>query len=136
MRGYSPTYLALRVMINALSIGAAVKLVRGIGFTGQWWRMIVVGATFGLVNSFIKPVLMLFSLPFIMLTLGVFTLIINALMLALTSAVSESLGLGFRIEDFGDAFWGAIIVSVVSIVLSCITGAGRLAHDTGGDPGG
>ena len=98
------SYLLLRVMINALSLVIAVKLVKGITFEGQWWKMIIVGAVFGLVNSIIKPIVQLFTIPFIILSLGLFTLIINALMLALTAAflyvhpgpVSDSIGAGPR----------------------------------------
>ncbi len=116
------SYLILRVMINALSIVIAVRLVDGLSFTGEWWKMIIVGAVFGLVNSVIKPVVKLFSIPFIILTLGLFTLIINTLMLALTASLSDTFHLGFHIRGFWPAFWGAIIVSVVSMLLSWITG--------------
>jgi len=122
------SYLFLRVMINALSIVIAVKLVDGINFTGEWWKMIVVGGVFGLINSFIKPIVQIFSIPFIILTLGFFTLIINTLMLGLTASLSDSLHLGFQISGFWPAFWGAIIVSVVSMVLSWMTGIRRIRY--------
>ena len=122
------SYLILRVMINALSIVIAVKLVDGITFTGEWWKMIIVGAVFGLVNSFIKPIVQLFTIPFIIFTLGFFTLIINTLMLGLTAALSDSLHLGFHIRGFRPAFWGAIIVSIVSILLSWLTGIRRIRY--------
>lgn len=115
-------YIILRVMINALSIVAAVKLVEGITFSGQWWKMIIIGAIFGLVNSLIKPIITFFTFPFIILTLGIFTLIINTLMLIITSHLSESLNLGLQIKGFWPAFWGAIIVSIVSMTLSWLTG--------------
>ncbi len=127
------SYLILRVMINALSIVIAVKLVDGLSFTGEWWKMIIVGAVFGLVNSVIKPVVKLFSIPFIILTLGLFTLIINTLMLALTASLSDTFHLGFHIRGFWPAFWGAIIVSVVSMLLSWITGLRHIRfHRDGG----
>lgn len=122
------SYLILRVMINALSIVIAVKLVDGITFTGEWWKMIMVGAVFGLINSFIKPIVQLFTFPFIILTLGLFTLIINTLMLALTSSLSGSLHLGFHVRGFWPAFWGAIIVSIVSMLLSWLTGLRGIKH--------
>ncbi|HWR57844.1 MAG TPA: phage holin family protein [Thermodesulfovibrionales bacterium] len=124
------SYLILRIMINALSIVIAVKLVNGLSFNGEWWKMIIVGAVFGLVNSFIKPIVKLFSIPFIVLTLGLFTLVINALMLALTAYLSDSFDLGFRIMGFWPAFWGAIIVSIVSMLLSWITGLRQVRHHT------
>jgi putative membrane protein len=110
-------------MINALSIMAAVKFVNGITFSGDWWKMIVIGAIFGLVNSLIKPFVKLFTLPLIILTLGLFTLVVNALMLAITAGLSGPFNLGLHINGFWPAFWGAFIVSIVSILLSCLTGA-------------
>jgi putative membrane protein len=121
-------YIILRVMINALSIVVAVKLVEGITFSGQWWKMIIIGAIFGLVNSLIKPIVTLFTFPFIILTLGIFTLIINTLMLIITSHFSESLDLGLQIKGFWPAFWGAIIVSVVSMFLSWLTGMKKMKY--------
>ncbi len=121
-------YIILRVMINALSIVAAVELVEGIAFSGQWWKMIIIGAIFGLVNSLIKPIVTLFTFPFIILTLGIFTLIINTLMLIITSHLSESLDLGLQIKGFRPAFWGAIIVSIVSMILSWLTGVKRIKY--------
>ncbi len=121
-------YLILRIMINALSIVAAVKLIDGITFSGEWWKMIIIGAIFGLINSLIKPVVMFFTFPFIIFTLGLFTLIINTLMLLLTASLSSSLNLGLHINGFWPAFWGALIVSIVSILLSWITGAKRIKY--------
>ena len=120
--------LILRVMVNALSIVIAVRLVDGLTFAGEWWKMIIVGGVFGVVNAVIKPVVQFFTIPFIILTLGLFTLIINALMLALTASLSDTFHLGFHIRGFWPAFWGAIIVSIVSMLLSWITGLGRIRY--------
>jgi putative membrane protein len=119
-------YLLLRIMINALSIAAAVELVDGITFTGEWWKMIVVGAVFGVVNSLIKPVVTFFALPLIILTLGLFTLIVNTMMLAITAKLSVPLELGLQINGFWPAFKGAVIISLVSILLSWLTGIKRI----------
>jgi putative membrane protein len=119
-------YMLLRIMINALSIMAAVRLVDGITFSGEWWKMIILGAVFGLVNSLIKPIIQLFSLPLIILTLGLFTLVVNALMLKITAGLSGTMDLGLRIVGFWPAFWGALTVSIVSMLLSCLTGAKRV----------
>ena len=96
-------YLILRVMINALSIAAAIKIIDGITFTGEWWKMIIIGAIFGIINALLKPLLMLFTLPLIVLTLGLFTLIVNAILLTLTAALSGPFNLGLHI----DGFWAA-----------------------------
>jgi len=122
------TYLLLRIMINALSIAAAVKLVDGIIFTGRWWKMIIIGAVFGIVNSLIKPVITLFTFPLIILTLGLFTLIVNTLMLIITVELSEPLRLGLQINGFWPAFKGALIISIVSLLLSWLTGLKNIKH--------
>ena len=119
-------YLILRILINALSIAVAVKVVNGIIFTGEWWKMIAIGAVFGIVNSLIKPLLTLFTLPLIILTLGLFTLIINTLMLLITAELSGPFSLGLQINGFWAAFKGALIVSIVSMLLSWITGARKI----------
>ncbi|OGW46008.1 MAG: hypothetical protein A2Y66_05795 [Nitrospirae bacterium RBG_13_41_22] len=122
------TYLILRIMINALSIAAAAKLVDGITFTGQWWKMIIIGAVFGIVNSLIKPFVKLFTFPLIILTLGLFTLIVNTLMLTITVELSEPLRLGLQINGFWSAFKGALIISIVSLLLSWLTGLKNIKH--------
>ena len=119
-------YLVLRIMINALALAAAVKIVDGITFSGEWWKMIIIGAVFGVVNSFLKPLFTLFTLPLIVLTLGLFTLIVNTLMLIITVELSEPLRLGLRVMDFWSAFKGALIISIVSMLLSWLTGAKRV----------
>ena len=114
--------LILRIMINALSIAAAVKFIDGITFTGEWWKMIIIGGVFGVVNAFIKPVVTFFTFPLIIITLGFFTLIVNTLMLFITAELSEPFSLGLRMTGFGAAFKGALIVSIVSMLLSWLTG--------------
>ena len=122
------TYLVLRIMINALAIAVAVKVVDGIVFAGEWWKMILLGAVFGIVNSFIKPLVTFFTLPLIILSLGLFTLIVNTLMLLVTVSLSEPLRLGLQIQGFWAAFKGALIISIVSIVLSWLTGMKKMKH--------
>jgi putative membrane protein len=124
-------YLFLKIMINSLAIAAAVKIVDGITFTGEWWKMIIVGAVFGVVNSFLKPLLTIFALPLIILTLGLFTLIVNTLMLIITVELSEPLQLGLQINNFWAAFKGALIISIVSMLLSWLTGAKRIKFYSG-----
>jgi putative membrane protein len=126
-------YLFLKIMINSLAIAAAVKIVDGITFTGEWWKMIIVGAVFGIVNSFLKPLLTIFALPLIILTLGLFTLIVNTLMLIVTVELSEPLQLGLQINNFWAAFKGALIISIVSMLLSWLIGAKRIRF-YGGKP--
>jgi putative membrane protein len=70
------------------------------------------------VNAFIRPVLKILTFPLILVTLGLFALVVNGLMLWLTSSLSASLGLGFQVSGFWAAFWGAIVVSLTSLILS------------------
>ena len=80
----------------------------------------MVGVVFGVVNAVVRPVVKLFSLPFILLTLGLLIFVINALMLMLTSWLSEQLGLGFSVDGFWTAVVGALIITVVSWVLELV----------------
>jgi putative membrane protein len=125
---YTMTYLILRIMINALAIAVAVKVVDGIVFSGEWWKMIFVGAVFGIVNSFLKPLLTFFTLPLIILSLGLFTLIVNTLLLLITVSLSGPLNLGLQIHGFWPAFKGALIISIMSMVLSWLTGMKKIKY--------
>jgi len=109
-----------RWLINTIAIILAVRFVPGIVFNGSWWGILVVGMIFGLVNTFIRPLVRLFTFPLLILTLGLFTFIINAMMLSITSWLSIKFGLGFQVEGFGPALWGSLVISIVSIILSVI----------------
>jgi len=111
-----------RLLINAAALWAATRLVPGISFDGDWRYLLVVALVFGVLNVCVRPILILLTLPLFILTLGLFTLVLNALMLWLTSAVSDALGLGFHVAGFGAAFLGALVVTVVSFMLSLFVG--------------
>ena len=115
----------LRLLINAAALWAAIQLVDGIEHRGSWWSLLFVALVFGLLNASIKPLLKLLSLPIIILTLGLFLFVINALMLLMTGWVSGLFNLGFYVDGFWDAFLGGLIVTVVSLVLSIFTGVGK-----------
>jgi putative membrane protein len=110
----------VRWLVNTIAIMVAVKLVPGIVYSGGWSGILIVGVIFGLVNTYIRPFIQLFTLPLLVLTLGLFTLIINAMMLGITSWLSEQFNLGFSVAGFKPAFLGALIVSFVSMILTCI----------------
>jgi len=118
----------LRLVINAAALWAATQLVSGISYTGGWPLLFVVALIFGVLNLLVKPVLFFLTLPFFLVTLGLFTFVLNAAMLWLTSALSERLGLGFRVEGFWAAFLGALVVSVVSFALSLFVKSGHDDH--------
>lgn len=117
--------LLLRWLINAAAVYAAIMLVEGIGVSGGWTVFFWVALILGLVNALIAPLIKLLTCPLILLTLGLFTLVINALMLQLAAWIASRVGLGFSVDGFGDAFWGALVISVVSFVLSVLTGVNR-----------
>ena len=94
------------------------SLVSGVTFTGDWLPFFGVAIVFGIVNAFIGPVAKILTFPIIIVTLGIFALVLNGLMLWLTSSISETLGLGFHVAGFWSAFWGALVVSIVSTVLT------------------
>lgn len=106
--------LIIRLFINAVALWVAAQLVGGIELEGEFWPVLLVAAVFGLVNALIKPVLLLLTLPVVVLTLGLFTLVVNALMLWLTAALVGSLS----VAGFWAAFLGALLITVVSFVLS------------------
>jgi len=117
---------ALQTVINAVALWVAAWAIPGITFgggsTAQVLRtVIIVALIFGVVNFFIKPLLKLLTLPFIILTLGLFVFIVNALMLELTSWLAGKFDLTFHVEHFfWDAIFGALIITFVSMLLSFI----------------
>ncbi len=117
---------ALQTVINAVALWVAAWAIPGITFgggsTGQVVKTVVIVALiFGIVNTFIKPILKLLSLPFIILTLGLFVFIVNALMLQLTSWLAGKFDLAFHVEHFfWDAVFGALIITFVSMILSFV----------------
>ncbi len=113
----------LRLLINAAALWVATRVVTGISYTGDWPLLIVVALVFGVLNVVVKPLLILLSLPFVVVTLGLFLLVLNAALLLLTGAISGALGLGFQVDGFGAAFFGGLVVSIVSMVLSLFVGS-------------
>jgi putative membrane protein len=115
--------LLLRIAVSAVGLAAAAWLLDGIRFTDRDDRVLTllgVALIFGLVNAFVAPVVKLLSLPFIILTLGLLLLVINAVMLLLTSAIAEGVGLGFRVDGFFTALLGGLIISVVTAILGSV----------------
>ncbi len=110
--------LVLRLLVNAAALWVAVRIVSGITYQGGWAGFLGVALVFGVVNAVVKPVLTFFSLPVILLTLGLFLFVVNALALWITASLSGALGLGFKVNGFGAAFLGALVVSVVNLVLT------------------
>lgn len=113
----------VRLLINAAALWVATRVVTGISYTGEWPLLLVVALVFGVLNVVVKPLLILLSLPFVVVTLGLFLLVLNAALLLLTSAISGGLGLGFQVDGFVAAFLGGLVVSLVSMALSLFVGS-------------
>ena len=113
----------IKIAVNAVALWAAAWLLPGISFGegkfgSKFATVVLVALVFGLVNAVVKPIAKFLSFPFIILTLGLFTFIVNAFMLQLTEWISEPLGLSFTIRHFfWDAVLGALVITVVSMVL-------------------
>jgi putative membrane protein len=110
----------IRLLLNAAALWVAVRLVSGITFEGTTVAFLGVALVFTVVNAVVKPILQVLSIPFILVTLGFFLLVVNAFVLWMTSGLSGALGLGFQVRGFGAAFLGALVVSLVNLVLSWI----------------
>ncbi len=117
---------AIQTVINAVAIWVAAWAIPGItlgnGSTGDTIKtLIIVAVIFGLVNAIIKPIIKLLSLPLIVLTLGLFVFIVNALMLELTSWLASIWDLSFHVDHFfWDAILGALIITFVELLLSFV----------------
>ena len=117
--------LVVWLLVNALALGAAVWLFEGITLrqgtdTQVALELLVVGAVFGAVTAVVRPVVRFFTFPVIVLTLGLALLVINALMLMLTSGISGALGLGFHVDGFWTALGGSIVISLASMALHAV----------------
>ncbi|OEU96062.1 phage holin family protein [Streptomyces oceani] len=115
----------IKTLANAGALAVAIWLLADITLTGddtgrKAITLIVVALIFGVVNFVVKPIVKLFSLPLLILTLGLFTLVINALMLLLTSWLADQFDLSFQVDGFGTALLGGLIISIVSWALNMI----------------
>ncbi|WP_034620680.1 phage holin family protein [Cellulomonas sp. URHE0023] len=121
----------LRVIINGIAIWFAQLVLPGLSIDGgdtplqQLLIILAIALVFGIVNAFVKPIVAFLSIPLYILTLGLFHIIVNALMLMLTAWITEATGWGLSIANFGTACWAAIIVSIVSLVLSVLIPGSR-----------
>lgn len=109
----------IRFIINAVALAVAAWAVDGISY-GSPRDLLVVALIFGLVNAIIKPIVMLLTCPLVALTLGLFVIVINTLMLWLASWLAGLVGFDFTVAGFLPALWGSLIISAVSIILNII----------------
>lgn len=116
--------LALRWAVTAAALFLAVAIVPGLHFDtsdGGILRLFLVAAVFGIVNAVLKPLLSVLTCPLILLTFGLFTLVVNALLLEVTGWLSTRWGLGFSVAGFWPAFWGGLVVGISSALLLAAT---------------
>lgn len=119
--------IVLRLLTTALGVAAAAWLFDGIAFRGPNEGMaeieqnivplLIVSAILGLITAFVKPILTILSIPLIIVTLGLFLLVINALLLLLTSSLADALDIGFRVSGFWTAVGGSIVITLVTWVV-------------------
>jgi putative membrane protein len=105
---------------TAASLWVAVWLIDGFEFDGQWWQFLIVVAILGVANAVVKPVLKLFSLPLILVTLGIFLLVVNAIVLAIVVGLSGVFDLGLTSDGF---FWETFLASIIVSIVTWIIGA-------------
>jgi putative membrane protein len=117
--------IVIRVVLNAVAVWIATLIVPGVDVTTdstgkKILTLVIVGAILGVINATIKPIVQLLSLPLTVLSLGLFALVVNGLLFWLVSAISSALGAPFHVNGFWAGFWGALVVSVVSFLLSIV----------------
>ncbi|HTI99066.1 MAG TPA: phage holin family protein [Dongiaceae bacterium] len=123
----------LRWLISTLAVSVAVLLVPGINYKSNG-DLLLATLLLGVLNTFVRPLLLLLSLPLLIFTLGLFSVFINAVLLYFVGNVVR----GFQVATFPAAIWGALIISIVSLVLNTFTGLGntRLTVHRGPPPPG
>jgi len=114
------TKFLVRWGINAVALYAAVWIVPGIEFRGDWTGVLWLALISGLLNALVRPLLKFLTCPLIILTLGLFTIVINTVMLLLTSRIGQAFGIGLTVDGFWTAVLGSLVISVVSIIMSVI----------------
>ena len=118
-----PVRILIRIIINAVALWAST-LLPGIWLTGSTWQkvgsLLAVAVIFGVINAVIKPIIKVIGCGLYILTLGLIALVVNALLFLLAGYVADKIGLGFHVDGFWTGFWGALIVAVVSFLLSLV----------------
>jgi putative membrane protein len=129
----------LRVLVSAAALGVATWAVSGIELlAGSGWTrvgtLLAVALIFGLINATLKPLIKVIGCAFYVLTLGLAALVVNGLLLWLTSVIAGDLTLPFHVTGFWPAFWGAIVVGLVSWLLNLLIGDDRRRNNRDNEP--
>jgi putative membrane protein len=112
--------LGARWIISGLGLLVAVAVVPGLHYQGGAFGFVVLALILGLLNALLKPVLAFLTCPLLLLTLGLFMLVLNGVLLLLASALGRTVGIRFYVDGFGAAFWGGLVVSLVSFLASAM----------------
>lgn len=111
----------IRWAINTIALYVAISIVPGIHpESTRWFALLILGLIFGLLNAILRPILKFLTCPLIMLTLGFFVLVLNTILFVLTGWLGSQFQVGFTVQNFWAAFLGALVTSVVSVVLSVL----------------
>jgi putative membrane protein len=103
----------IRLFVNALALAFAAWLLDGIEMSGGFFDVLLVALVFGLLNAILKPILLFFSIPLLILTLGLFALVVNAVMLMVTARLLDD----FAVSGFWSALLGSVVISIVTMLL-------------------
>lgn len=103
----------IRLLVNSLALWAAATVVSGITLSGGYGQILIVALIFGLLNAVLKPILVIFSIPFLIVTLGLFALVVNGAMLLITARLTEHLA----VSGLGAAILGSLVISLVTMLL-------------------
>ncbi len=114
------TRLILRWAINAVALWVAITFIPGIHAQGGWISLLGLALIFGFVNALFRPLLKFLTCPLIILTLGLFVLLINTVLFWLSGLIGQYFGIGFTVDGFWPAFFGSLVVSIVSMVLTLL----------------
>jgi putative membrane protein len=114
--------IILKLLITAAAVWVAVQLISGLEFTGNWINLLVIAVILAVVNTLARPIVTVLSLPIVLLTLGLFLLVINAAMLGITVWLSGEFNLGLASSGFQATFLGALVITVVSWIGEALLG--------------
>jgi len=128
MSGGKMTSFIVRLLINAIALAVTINIVPGISFNGGYGSLFGLALIFGIVNAVIKPIFSFLTCGFYILTLGLFTFIANAIMLYFTSAIASAFGIDFVLENLWTAVVGALVISIISFILSMMFGEKKKEH--------
>ena len=118
-RSYAPgVQILIRIALNALAAWATIWLVPGLSFDGDWWWFAVFGFAIGLVNAYIKPIAKLLTLPLRLLTLGLFTLVVNVTLMGLLIWIGEQAEIGLSTDSFWAIVLGGLVLTVIASLLN------------------